>query len=262
MKRVLVFTLLLMLLCLPSMAESRVIDQFDLFTEQEEAVLEQKIEAIRSAYQTDVAIVALSAHTGYDVKVFAADYYEAQDFGMGNNKDGLVFLISMRDRDYCTVTHGSAKRAFTDWGIDQIHEDVQPYLTRGQYFDGMERYLSHVERFLAQAQNGRPYDVRNPVHLKPVSARVAEILPLILGCAAVAAIIVSLRLKSKMKTVRRQAAASSYVRDGSFELTRTQDIYLYTTTTRRKIETSSSSGGSSSFRSSSGGSYGGRSGKF
>ena len=71
-------------------------------------------------------------------------------------------------------------------------------------------------------------------------------------------------LKSQMKTVRRKAAAGDYVEAGSFQLSRRQDIYLYTTTVRRKIESNSgrSGGGSSTFRSSSGGSFGGRSGKF
>ena len=97
--------------------------------------------------------------------------------------------------------------------------------------------------------------------------QMVEIAPIILIAAFVIALIVALVLKGQMKSVRRQSGASSYVRDGSFQLTRVQDIYLYTTTHRRKIETNSGNrsgggGGSSTFRSSSGGSFGGRSGKF
>ena len=97
-------------------------------------------------------------------------------------------------------------------------------------------------------------------------------LPIVLGAGLVVALIVVFILKGQMKTVRRKPDANSYVRDGSFQLTRAQDIYLYTTTTRRKIESDNnhgnhgsrggSGGGSSTFTSSSGNSYGGRGGSF
>ena len=50
----------------------------------------------------------------------------------------------------------------------------------------------------------------------------------------------------KMKTAVRQRAAKVYIVDGSFELTRSEDVFSHTTKTRTKIESSSSSGGSSS----------------
>ena len=100
-------------------------------------------------------------------------------------------------------------------------------------------------------------------------------LPMVLAVGLGVALIVVFILKGQMKTVRRKPDANSYVRDGSFQLTRAQDIYLYTTTTRRKIESDNnhgnhgshgshggSGGGSSTFTSNSGNSYGGRGGSF
>jgi len=53
------------------------------------------------------------------------------------------------------------------------------------------------------------------------------------------------------------------VKDGSLNITRAQDIYLYRTLTREKIvKPSASGGGSSTFSSSSGRSHGGGGGKF
>jgi len=265
MKKILLIALLLCCIALPALAENRVVDEADLFTDAQETILEEKIDAIREKYQMDVAIVTNLSLGGKEVKLFAADFYEEMGWGMGQGKDGLIFLISMGERDYCTVTHGSAIRIFTDWGIDNIHAQVQPCLSDGDYFEGMETFLSCAERYLIQAETGDPYDVSNPVELRSPLARANDVLPVILIGAAVIALIVVLIFKAQMKTVRRKAEASSYVEEGSFALSRRQDIYLYTSTRRRKIETNSGSGrsgGSSTFRSSSGGSFGGRSGKF
>lgn len=272
MKKVLLIALALMCFALPALAENRVVDEADLFTNAQEAILEEKIAAIREEYRMDVAIVTNESLGGREVKRFAADFYDAHGYGLGSGDDGLLFLISMKERDYCTVTQGSAKRIFSDAGIDQIHENVQPYLSRGDYFTGMERYLGHVERYLELAENGAPYGIY--IQVQPPSAleRANAALPAILIIAAVITLIVILVFKRQMKTVRRQAGALSYVDSGSFNLSRRQDIYLYTTTRRRRIETNSGhgggggggrfGGGSSTFRSSSGRSFGGRSGKF
>ena len=69
-----------------------------------------------------------------------------------------------------------------------------------------------------------------------------------------------------MRTVRRKQDAMSYVKKDSFRLTRSQDIYLYTSTTRQRIVEPSRSGGgggsSGGFHGSSGTHHGGHGGKF
>ena len=263
MKRFLLILLVLLCASLPALAGEYVIDREDLLFSSEEEALRSEIAAIRSDYGLDVAIAFEDSYSGFSIMRYAADYYEAQGYG----EDGLLFLLTMEEREFTTVTQGAAIQIFTDYGLDMIHEDITPYLSDGNYYEAMERYLQHVRRYIEQAQTGEVYDIYNPVTLRTPWERMTEIAPIILIVAFVIALIVALVLKGQMKTVRRQVGAASYVRDGSFQLTRTQDIYLYTTTRRRKIETNSNSGGrsgggSSTFRSSSGGSFGGRSGKF
>lgn len=262
MKRFLLILLALLCVSLPALASEAVIDTADLLLDSEEAALREEIAAIESEYGLDVAIVLKNSYSGSSIMRYAADYYEAQGYG----EDGLLFLLTMYEREYTTVTHGKAIGIFTDYGLDAIHGDITPYLSNGDYYGAMSRYLRHIRRYAEQAENGEAYDVYNQVTLQTPLERTAEIAPFILIGALVIALIVALVLKSQMKTVRRQSGAASYVKEGSFQLTRMQDIYLYTTTRRRKIETNNNSGGrsggSTTFRSSSGGSFGGRSGKF
>ena len=88
-------------------------------------------------------------------------------------------------------------------------------------------------------------------------------IPISIGIGVTLALIIVGVMKSKLKTVRFQTAANSYMKKGSLALTESSDLFLYHTVTRTaKPESSSSSGGSSTHRSSSGTTHGGSSGKF
>lgn len=266
MKKMLLCSLVLCLLCLPALADTnRVTDDANLFSSMEENLLQRKIDAITAEYAMDVAIVTKDSIGYRSPGLYAADYYDAMGYGVGPGKDGLIFLISMGERDYFTATHGKAIRIFTDYGLDSIHNHMVPELSNGNYFDAMDTYLSDVEQFLADfAETGVPYDWGSSYSLESPLERTMAAAPIIFIVALVIGLITSFSLKGQLKTVRKKQSASSYVTEGSFRLTRSQDIYLYTNTVRRKIETNNGGGhgGSSTFRSSSGGSFGGRGGKF
>lgn len=72
------------------------------------------------------------------------------------------------------------------------------------------------------------------------------------------------KMKAKLKTVRRQLAANSYLKDGSLNITDSREMFLYSAVTRsrKKASSSGSSGGSSTHTSSSGSTHGGGGGKF
>lgn len=255
----------------------RVVDEADLLTDSQELALSQTIARIRDTYQMDVAIVIKQSIAGKDPARYAADAYEKLGCGMGEERDGLIFLLTMAERKYQTVTSGKAIRIFTDYGLDMIHDDMSAYLTDGDYYTGLSRWLRDVEKYLADySKSGTVYDWHDGEEYAPQFQtpweRTMGYLPMVLAVGLGVALIVVFILKGQMKTVRRKPDANSYVRDGSFQLTRAQDIYLYTTTTRRKIESDNnhgnhgshggSGGGSSTFTSSSGNSYGGRGGSF
>ncbi|MBS7176877.1 MAG: TPM domain-containing protein, partial [Clostridiales bacterium] len=77
----------------------------------------------------------------------------------------------------------------------------------------------------------------------------------------VIALIIVGSMKSKLKMVRFQAGANSYLRQGSMNVTESRDLFLYRHVSRTAKPKSSSSG-SSTHSSSSGRSHGGGGGKY
>ena len=69
--------------------------------------------------------------------------------------------------------------------------------------------------------------------------------------------------RGQLKTVRRKAAASDYVRPGSMNVAYANDVFLYSHVNRTaKPKDNDSSGGSATHTSSSGTTHGGGGGKF
>lgn len=242
---------LLLALALPALAgEERVVDEGNLLSITEEAHLQRRIDQIKAEYQIDIAIVTQMSIGLRSPHMFAADYYDDHGYGMGANRDGIIFLVAMASRDYFTATTGRAMDIFTDSKLDNLHESMVHLLSRRDYYDAMKAYLDGVEKIL---KGSTPW------------GRMLSVAPIILLAGLGIGLAVAFGFKSQLKTVRRKADAISYMVRSSFRLTKSQDIYLYTTTRRVKIETNvnvSGGGGGGSFRSSGGRSFGGSGGKF
>ncbi|MBR3106991.1 MAG: TPM domain-containing protein [Clostridia bacterium] len=233
MKKTLAVFLLLLLLVIPALAEnSRVVDEADVLTREEEQRLEEYIAGIREKYQFDVLILTMNSIGDRQGDYYAADYYDHNGYGEGKNHDGVCFFyVPQGDRNGNTVFFvktGSGERIFTADVDDEIVDQIRPYFRKQNYGGAIAKYVLEVE---ARLESNKPVNRAN------------RFLPIFLGGGLLIGAGVALSYKAQMKTVRRKSGASSYVRDGSFHLSRQQDIYLYTTTTRRRIQSDNNRGG-------------------
>lgn len=236
----------------------RVIDMADLLTESEEADLIKKLDEISLRQNMDVVIATTDDLEGYSVIEYADLLYESCQFGYGSNKDGLMLLISMEDSDWYISACGYGITAFTNAGIEYIGKQIKTDLSNGEYAIAFASYAELCDDFITQAKTGKPYDSGN-LPREPLSI---VWIPAALVIGFIIAKIIVGNMKSKLKTVRAQAAANSYVKENSLNITDSHDLFLYHTITRTEKPKSSSSGGSSTHTSSSGTTHGGGGGKF
>jgi uncharacterized protein len=131
-------------------------------------------------------------------------------------------------------------------------------LSDGNYAAAFNTYAEQCDIFITQARTDTPYD-RSSLPHKPLSL---IWIPISLVIGFVIALIAVGIMKSKLKTVRSQAAANSYVKDGSLNVTECRDVFLYCTVNRTERPKEDSSSGSSTHTSSSGTTHGGGGGKF
>lgn len=247
-----------------------VIDHADLFSDYEEQNLENTIHQLRDIYQMDIVILTEDALYGERPQDHADDYYDYNGYA----EDGLLFLLSMAERDWYVSTSGNAIYALTDYGIQAVTENVIPYLSQGDYYGAFDAFLNALPEYLDAFASGKPIDGHADYSGSYYHGDQEEVVyyeePFVpsfevalLGGIIIAAVSV-LIMRLGMITVKRQSNAGVYMNRNSYRLTAQRDMFLYSKVTkvRKPDDDYDSGGGSSVHTSSSGSSHGGGGGKF
>ncbi len=279
MKKLLSFSLCLLLLLglwIPAFAAETlplIVDQAKLLSREEAATLGNKAQQIQNSYSTDVVILTIDSLDGWSAPDYANTFFDQNGYGYGSNANGILFLLAMEEREWYISTCGDTIYAVTDHEIQWFGEAAIGYFGDGEYYTGFDRYLDELEDSLIAYQAGVSLDgypddsyygyQENMVYYEENSTP-SILLSLIIGIAAAAIAVITMR--SSMNTKRQQRGAASYIKNGSFHLRSHQDLFLYSSVTkvRRQQNTGSSSrgGGSSVHRSSGGRRHGGGGGRF
>ena len=275
MKRIL--SLLFVLLLLPVLiftasAEQRVfvIDNAQLLSDSEEAALRDVISDLCFVYEMDIVILTENSLNGARPQDHADDFYDYN----GYSEDGLLFLLSMEERDWYISTCGDARYVLTDYGIQQVADAALPYLSAGAYYDAFQAFLAALPEYFDAFAAGAPIDGYADYSGDYYHGDQEEILyyeepfepsffvALLVGIAVAAITVLIMRMC--MNTKRPQHSAAVYMNNNSYRVTQHRDMFLYSnvTKTRRQQNTSSGGGGSSVHTGSSGRSHGGGGGKF
>lgn len=231
-----------------------IFDLSDQLSYEEWAELEARASDISQRHGCGVYAAFVDDFTEYgggnDVYKTTYQLYHASELGMGADRDGIIILLSMDDRDYAMFVYGDhAEYAFERYGQKELEDAFLGYFGDNDWYGGVSHYLDTCDEYLTRAEEGKPVRKNTlPMYLIVVAA----------SCAIAGGI--CLMLKWQMKTVHKKAEANEYVAAGGLNLTKQYDRYTHTTETRRKIHDDSDSDSGTSSCSGGGGS--GRSGKF
>lgn len=244
--------------------DAKVADEAGLLTYEEEEELQERLSEIAEEYQSDVVVATVDSCEGMDVQSFTDWYYYENGYGCGENLDGIILLISMQERRFHLATRGSAIGTFTDYGLEVIDNKITPYLREGEYAKAFERFADLAEEFLEEDEKGLPYDTNHSYKDRRVNSLIYFVFAM--GIGLFAAIVTLVVLFQQLRSVRVKNEAREYVREGSFRVTRANDVFLYRTVSRTRIQRDPPSGGggggSMTHAAPGGGSAGGRSGSF
>ncbi|MBR3973145.1 MAG: TPM domain-containing protein [Oscillospiraceae bacterium] len=227
-----------------------IIDDADLLTYEEQLELNGIAHQIADTYRIGVYIMTVPNYLDYgdEYQIFDVlwNYYHDNGLGYGPNREGMILMLSMAERDYATFFYGDrTEYAFDSYGQEELESYFLDDLGNDDWYHGFMNYLYASEDFLVRAEAG------DPVRESPWPLAL-----LFVGIACFLSFIVTMLLWNKMKNVSIQQSAAHYATSG-LVLTRQRDQFLYQNVRRRKVETGSSGG-----RSHSGGGGSGRSGKF
>ncbi len=247
-----------------SRQKERLLDNADLLSDAEEILLLDKLDTVSNKWNCNVVVLTVYEHSG-PIQDYADDYFDYNGFGADFNDSGILFMLSMFDREWAISTSGRAQYAFTDYGQEYLFDQMRDDLSDSDYYDAFSTYVEVCDRLLEMDSKGTPYDygVKQP---KSSSDILGYILGSLFG-GSVIALIPVLKMKSDLKTVRMATNASNYQESGGIRLSRREDRFVRKTLTKTPIPKDNDSrgghsGGSTLHTSSSGHSHGGSHGHF
>lgn len=245
------------------------VDSAEVLTTDELETLKYKLAQISDENNIDVGIVTVEYLDGKTAQEFANDLFEQNKFGKGENRDGILLLVATEDREWAMSTHGSAKEAFNQDGLDYLSGEFLPYLSDDDYYSAFENFLNNAQELGAMYVAGNPYRVEydeegnypiegEPIKEEGINNSVWIPLSIVIGCAI--SFVIMMMYKSQLKSVKSESRADDYLMD--MKLVKSQDIFLYRTVTRTMRPKNEDHGNNFNNSGGGGGSYGGSSGSF
>lgn len=255
--------------------EQRVYDQAGLFSPGETQELEERLAEARTQLKADLVVATTDDNRGKSTRLYAADFYDEGGFGVGKDRNGVILLIDMENREAAVVTTGAMIDLLTDQRIESILDDVFGALAEEDYAQAARNYLDGVHHWAAQGlpEDGHRYDTETGKVTYPKKLKASEVLIAALLAAAAGGFACWWVARSYRKEGPEQPPYN-FRNQGIMNLTAQGDQFINQTVTTRHIPRTpppSSGGGSlgggspgrsSTFSGSSGRSHGGGSRKF
>ena len=252
-----ILALLLSLLCSISASAAGetigyVTDSANLMTAQEQQALEQAAWEISEAHGFGVYLMTVEsfrdATDSFDVFDGATTLYNKYDLGLGDERRGVLLLLSMNGRDFALVTYSD----YGNYVFDQTtREEMAGYFldnfAEDDWYGGFSDYLDSGDAILTEAPDRLSSEIS-------ALTGIIFLIPLIIAAIAIRI------LGGKMKSVASAAQADAYT--GGLELIDSYDRFTHATETRHKRKEESDSDSSNRTRSKRSGGFGGTTGKF
>lgn len=223
----------------PAAAEKQnLIDEYGVFSDEEAAEINAKLAEFSTEKQIDYLIIFSNPFSDPTESTYARvieNFYDNNDYGLGEDRVGTVLLVDMENRKITVRGFGDKMYPVfdSDANIDRVTEKVGEKLKE-------EDFAGAVDVFMAESY--RLYRRYNRNFLEKVVDMLFSFKGL--GVALVGAALITLGVRAGHNQNGRPQASEFEV-GGSFRLNGRTDTFSHKNVTSRQIERKSSGGSSS-----------------
>lgn len=137
----------------------RLLDTANILSDEEQDEITELLDELSERQRMDVTIATVENLDGYNsIEACADDLYDYCNFGYGTDRDGLMFVVSMEEREWHISTCGYGITAFTDAGIQYVGGQMLDSLADGDYAQAFRIYAACCDDLIDQARAGHPFD--------------------------------------------------------------------------------------------------------
>lgn len=205
-------------------------DQANVMSDSERRNLETRLEELSAKYGIQVAVWTMKqVPQSMTIKSFADravnQYYSrtGNPEAFAGSKGAIIFVQATGERQYAVSTDVDMRKIITDeGGYPYLEQAFLPYLQENNYYQAYNSYADGVGFLLDKfIESGKPYEPSEEFNLT------ALILAVIF--AGVVGYGVYAYLVNSMSNVKSVPNAREYLDRGSVNISRSQDLFLYTT---------------------------------
>lgn len=125
----------------------RVVDNADILTDEEEARLSDRISAVSEEIGKDVVIFTDDSSYGFSHAVYAADFYDFNGYGVGDDREGICLMICMETGNrgwWACCTGPDMMEKYTEEYANDIDDVLYEYMAAGDYADGIGDWIENI----------------------------------------------------------------------------------------------------------------------
>ena len=129
--------------------EYKVYDYAETLSDEEEDAIRKRINTMIEESNLDAAVVFISESdwTDDDNEDFNKDFYDYNDFGVGNLHDGVCIVINMATRRFAIFDTGNpAQHNVAGTNFEKYVKIIQPYFRNNNYSGGVMNFLKEFEK--------------------------------------------------------------------------------------------------------------------
>ena len=128
----------------------RVVDDAGIFTQDEKQRMTARLLEIRNETGKDIVVFTDNSTFGIERAVYAADFFEMNGYGVGDEYEGMVLFVCMdpNDRGWWVACSGPETKGLVTEEVGEALDDVlYGYMKDGNYTDGIMNWMEN-ERLL------------------------------------------------------------------------------------------------------------------
>lgn len=132
--------------------EEKIYDFADLYTDEEEKNLYSAVFDYTQRRNLDLVIVTINDNFE-STQEYADDFYDYNNFGYGESRDGVLFLVDMENRYVYISATGQGMTLYPDNECDAITEAVYTYFSDQKYYDGTYQMIKTLDTYYEISYN-------------------------------------------------------------------------------------------------------------
>ena len=135
----------------------RIVDTADIFSDEEESSMEARLTELRGQLGKDIVVFTDVSTYGLSQPVYAADFYDFNGYGIGDDREGVCLMICMDPADrgwWACCTGPKTMGLYTETVANQIDDLLYEYMRDGDYGTGVADWIENFRRLYT---TGSPY---------------------------------------------------------------------------------------------------------